>query len=426
MNLIRLIVFFLVVTTIKGISQEIDIRGEIYDASTGVALADVHVRLVNAPIGTITNLDGRFQLTLDENVLKDSVSFSIVGYKTQKKPLTEFRSSESLIIKLELETYVLKEIIIKAPNVKEIMDKVVNNIKINYPIQPYTMEAYFKCVQQIDNKFVSFFDAAVKIQDPGYQSPKLYNEKIEVLRKRNSNHYNNKGFENWIDNQSYGHIGFLLVENYVKYKRGMLEKSNKYEYDSTINYGDKLLHVIKCIAKPYYLAKRKEDENYKLTARLYIDSETYAIIRIDEEESYSSQDNNLGPFAWVRETNDSIKSVLTSVHKKIEFREFNGKYYLSHISGHYIVKDYNSKIKSFIHTNIFKRELLVNMVYNNTLEEAATKGQDRIKLVTGKYDSQFWRNYNIVQPSSLDKIVFRELSLLKPIEEQFEENSQNN
>lgn len=166
------------------------------------------------PVGTITNADGQFVLSFDKEFSNDSVQFSMIGYKTLTEPVHKFLPSGNISIALKPETYVLKAVIVEAPDAREIVRKAIENIDINYPNKPFEMDIYFKSAQKIDNQYVSFFDAALYIEDPGYQNTTLYIENINVIQRRNSDYFNKKGFENWADNQNIRVMSLFLAENY--------------------------------------------------------------------------------------------------------------------------------------------------------------------------------------------------------------------
>lgn len=61
------------------------ISGSVTDAETGEALPGVNILVLNSDIGTITNIDGNFELTVPSP--SDTLRFSYIGYQTQEIPL---------------------------------------------------------------------------------------------------------------------------------------------------------------------------------------------------------------------------------------------------------------------------------------------------------------------------------------------------
>lgn len=80
----RKILFLLILfsTGLASYAQKIDITGTITDAEYGEPLPGVNVAVEGTSLGTITDFDGKYRLTIDN---KESVLvFSFIGYKNQK------------------------------------------------------------------------------------------------------------------------------------------------------------------------------------------------------------------------------------------------------------------------------------------------------------------------------------------------------
>ncbi len=91
-----------------AISQE-QISGIIRDAQTGETIPYANVYLKNQPIGTTAFRDGSFSLKLD-SVFRDSVIFSIIGYKPKSLFLPDVIKTGVVAIKLEPTQEKLKEV----------------------------------------------------------------------------------------------------------------------------------------------------------------------------------------------------------------------------------------------------------------------------------------------------------------------------
>ncbi|HET8737848.1 MAG TPA: carboxypeptidase-like regulatory domain-containing protein [Pricia sp.] len=111
-------------------AQSQNLGSIIVDSVTKKPVPYATVQLNNK--GMITNEEGRFKFSFDENVEEtDSLFISSIGYASIGKPLSEF--TDSLIL-LRPKAIELQEVIVsnKKYTPREIIEKVADNIEINY------------------------------------------------------------------------------------------------------------------------------------------------------------------------------------------------------------------------------------------------------------------------------------------------------
>ncbi|WP_456422928.1 carboxypeptidase-like regulatory domain-containing protein [Lutibacter sp.] len=118
------IYFFVILSFLLHInnlfSQTIDYKGQILDKESDVVLPFSTVEVFSLKKGVIANDSGKFSISIPANSINDTVEFSFLGYKRKKIVLNSLLDTEINIIKLEKETYVLKEVII---NPKDFIQK---------------------------------------------------------------------------------------------------------------------------------------------------------------------------------------------------------------------------------------------------------------------------------------------------------------
>ena len=135
--------------------------------------------------------------------------------------------------------------------------------------------------------------------------------------------------------------------------------------------------------------------------KLYIDAESYALVRADFDMNLTDNDEATKLFIRKKPFNAVVNT--TKAHYQIEYRLNDDKWYYA-----YSRVDLNMKIN-------WKKKLF-NTYYNSTIEMASTdwfedvnkkgfKMKDRINpnvviqdAVTGFYDPVFWGEYNIIEP----------------------------
>lgn len=124
----RLTVVF-VLSTLLSFSQ--DINGFVFDANTNEPLHGVNVFAKNTNEGTTTDNKGAFKLKTRKRVeLNDTLYFSYVGFKTNKKTLSELNSKEFVVY--------------LANNVKNLTEAIVTSDKILEPYLQFSRQAPLK------------------------------------------------------------------------------------------------------------------------------------------------------------------------------------------------------------------------------------------------------------------------------------------
>lgn len=118
------IIFFLIVGIVYGQGE---ITGKIIDSDTGMAIPYVNIGIKDKAVGTVTNKNGSFNLSLNSNTLKDdNVIFSHLGYETKEYLVSSLLNNNNTI-ELDPNATELEEVVVqfKAPKTKKIGRKSV-------------------------------------------------------------------------------------------------------------------------------------------------------------------------------------------------------------------------------------------------------------------------------------------------------------
>lgn len=115
----------LVLTHGLAFSQQ-DYKGQILDSQTGEPLPYVNIGVFGKGIGTVSDEEGLFHLSIDKKRLSpsDVVQFSAMGYKTLKKKVADLQLvyNEYPKIVMQTESVVLKEVVVTNRGAFEISD----------------------------------------------------------------------------------------------------------------------------------------------------------------------------------------------------------------------------------------------------------------------------------------------------------------
>ena len=95
-----------------GMSQRL-VHGCVIDKSTSLPLPYANVGIIGKNQGTLSNLEGWFSIALDQSNSSDSVTVSMLGYKSQSIAV-KLIDEDSVTIRLEEAPLLLDDVVIKA------------------------------------------------------------------------------------------------------------------------------------------------------------------------------------------------------------------------------------------------------------------------------------------------------------------------
>jgi len=95
-------------------ADNIKITGKIYDAYKNTPLEFAGFQLLNTSIGTISNNNGEFSLTIKKNQLLDTLLISALGYERQKIQISEIQNNPDTIILMKSISILLEEVEVNA------------------------------------------------------------------------------------------------------------------------------------------------------------------------------------------------------------------------------------------------------------------------------------------------------------------------
>lgn len=95
--------------TFQSYSQTIEMNGIIIDSETKTPIEFVNIGILNKNKGTISNLNGEFDLSVSKKFLNDSLTISHISYYTIQIPIKDFKNQN---VSLEPKTNELSEVIV--------------------------------------------------------------------------------------------------------------------------------------------------------------------------------------------------------------------------------------------------------------------------------------------------------------------------
>lgn len=411
MNRKVIIGFIVMAMSLFGFSQEdyVSIEGKVIDVETKRPLGFATINVQNTPIGVVANEYGSFTFTFSKKHLKDSIVFSSAGYQSEKLLAQKILSEDSLLIELADEAIVLAEVVVtnKEFTAWEILQLALDNVKHNYPSDPFEFQAFYRDYKQENEECISIFEAAISVYDKGYTKVAnkfSFKEKVvlDQVRKSLSVEYRTHVFKR------VNVMKELLRLNDIRYQSRALDKKAArfftYKMDGYEVINDRLMYKIKA----------KDVWEYCI----YVDVITYAIPRITMD------------FKWEDETNenrwtigDTVKYHQPKSSMVLEMQMINGLYYPKYCQFTANLEAYDRASNELLFTSYLMQEYMVTDINFNPDEkpEKADRMDPYAMIEDQKfsYDPEFWKNYNVIKLHPRDKKLINGLEEKMELEKQF-------
>ncbi|HZY80009.1 MAG TPA: carboxypeptidase-like regulatory domain-containing protein [Cyclobacteriaceae bacterium] len=396
---LRPIVALLACVLIAGTSDaQIHVSGTVVDSATGDPLPYATVSLVGKAIGTITNTDGSFDLHISQTNPSDTLMISMIGYARQKMSVNTPIVGQT--IRLKQQAFQLDEVVVVS--VDEIFKKIKARVENNYPVDNYYMESFYREIKKYNDEYKSLLEAAVVIEDKGYNHLKT-GEDAFVREIRGSSKFVNVYADFWQTNNL---LRETLGLNAVRHPTSVPSVYGKFPY--------KLRGTTKLFDRPVYILASDTAHNEGWLRTIYVDTETYAIYRSEEQVVRRS-------VTWKVDNRDSVHERIIKGISVFDFRPVNGKLYLNYIRHEVEAEYYNPSTKKIYDRFTSINELVVTDVHRDT---KAVKLLSPIKNIALEqqvtpYNEKFWANYNAIRKTPLELEVMKDLTKGTSLQEQF-------
>jgi hypothetical protein len=379
----------------------IAINGRIIGKESREEVGFAHIGLCGEAIGTVSNLEGEFELKVPPYYIRDSLCISAIGYKPFKEQIEKLINTDPLLIQLNEETSVLQDVIIfdEAITGKRVLEKAVNRIPRNYPTKPFLLEGYYRDYLKKNNEHISFLEAAISLQDMGVNSRESKSRiRINQLRygnnyKDNYNKYLQKDEEDTLKEVLEGESTFYWGNEFsnMRYHDPI---RNRYEnvpfigvfsnfYESSYQF--EIAYYTYVEGEEVYVIKFRPNDLYKYhhvqaDGEIFVRVKDYAILKFN----YNFYVSKFGDKKKWYELN-------------LEYRDFQDKMFLKYISYVNYFKIYTGDEIAELYQY---REFFVTDIHYPEFEEipktATIDKSIPLHAHNAPNDIDFWTSYNVI------------------------------
>jgi len=255
-------------------AQTITVKGFLKDAVTNEPVISASIGVKNSAIGTISNEEGNFQLTLPKNA---EVLISFLGYKPVAIPASEF-GSDVKTIALQIDEQMLEEVVISKIPVEKMLENIIVTSMARFN-KPIILDTYYREFVKINGKYSKFSDGLLDYHISG--SVKKNKSDLIVKQSRTAQLFTNDELKDdeLIDFDSFVNVQQGITYNYdfTLLKKILLDQDNYENYDlelkSKKDSSGKELFAINF--------EPKADSNVIYKGSVVFDPETKLIFEID-------------------------------------------------------------------------------------------------------------------------------------------------
>lgn len=392
MRRLWLIILSLVPLTV--FAQQVVVGGHVVDDKTGDALGQVSVSA--GRVSVVTNEDGDFSLKLDAD--PGTIVVSHLGYKTKR---VKVKNGEELKIRLHPTTIQLREIVVLNEDARELVDIAISKIPDNYSKVPELLKGFYR---ETAMKRKHYIYVAEGVEDM-YKTPynrSIGRDRVAIVKGRR---LLSQKQGDTLGVKVMGGPVQAVVMDLVKNRDFLLNKEDLDAYKFTMGIpeyiNDRLQYVVQM--------EPSESMPYALYhGKLYIDSERLAFTRIELNLDMADKDKATRTMLVKKPLGVKFKPrELSSV---VDYRYEDGVTRISYLRNTF---RFNCDWKKRLFATSFTAtcEMVVTDSSSDDVQPIASRSSfdsrdayyDKVEYFL---DPDYWRSYNIIEPSeSLDKAI---------------------
>lgn len=390
----RLWLLILLIAPLAMYAQQVVIGGNVVDDKTGDPLGQVSISA--GRISVVTNEDGDFSLKLDAD--PGTIVVSHLGYKTKR---VKVKNGEELKIRLHPTTIQLREIVVLNEDPRELVDIAISKIPDNYSKVPELLKGFYRETAMKRKHYIYVAEGVENMYKTPY-SRSIGRDRVAIVKGRR---LLSQKQGDTLGVKVMGGPVQAVVMDLVKNRDFLLNKEDLDAYKFTLGVpeyiNDRLQYVVQMEPQwsmPYALYHGK----------LYIDSERLAFTRIELNLDMADKDKATRTMLVKKPLGVKFKPrELSSV---VDYRYEDGVTRISYLRNTF---RFNCDWKKRLFATSFTAtcEMVVTDSSSDNVQPIASRSSfdsrdayyDKVEYFL---DPDYWRSYNIIEPSeSLDKAI---------------------
>ena len=382
-------------------AQQVVVSGTVVDQKTGDPLRQVSISV--GRISVVTNEDGDFSLKLIE--MPSAVNISHLGYKTQRLKLKDGQT-EGMKIQLVPTSIQLREVVVRNYDPRKLVDIAIDKIPDNYSKVPELLKGFYRETAMKRKHYIYVAEGVEDMYKTPY-SRGMARDRVSIIKGRRL--LSQKAGDTLGIKVAGGPVQAVVMD-LVKNRDFLLNQEDLDNYRFSMGtpefINDRQQYVV--LMEPYLVT------DYALYhGKLYIDAERLAFTRI--ELDLDMRDKDKATQTMLVKKPIGVRFKPRELSTVVDYRYEDGVTRISYL-------------RNIFRFNCDWKRKLFSTSFTATCEMAVTDSQsDDVKPIANRssfdsheayydkveyfLDPEYWRNYNIIEPSeSLDKAIKRLVS----------------
>ena len=374
--------------------QNNDINGKVTDEQN-TPLSSVTIRLLKSGIGTISNQTGFFRLTILQNLQKDTVLFTSIGYTSKKIAVSDLTSEKTNLIQLVSKAIDLQEVTVSAKQIDPItiIKAAIEKIPINYLNTPHISHGFYRINAKKGDEHLMLSEAVFDILNFGYTADK--ENSFKLLKNR------------YIQDEKGIHGIDLGVKPNGLYEADIVKNINEsafFNKSGLKKHRFKLLKSIKYNNADTYVITFDQIEDNKeslYTGKIFIDIESLAFVSIEYRRSETG-------IQYAKYGDGATRTLLKLLGMKIDikgeshvvsYHNYNGKWAMSNAKEIHMWNFQSNRQFYDFPARIQLDYIVTGIDTANTVAFESNASLSNNKLIEFQNTSNqvdFWKDYNIL------------------------------
>jgi hypothetical protein len=308
--------------TYSGRAQTVVIEGTVVDASSQQPVPFASVGLLRTPLGTVSNSLGAFKLIIPASQAADSLLVSCIGYASYRTALAALSPGKLCRLRLVPQAVALQAAAVVGYTPQTLLKRALRTTHTQL-LSPALFKSYYREFVRVNDTYTKFADGLVEYRFEA-NPHRLYKPAIQVRVTQSR-----AKVVRAADTRMQDIPSVIDVEQAINgYERDSDIRSNFLDSTDFSFYRYELREPVGPVEEPFYVVSfmpTTHDGEHLYQGTVRIDKQTGCFQAIDVELAPALK-------ADARSANLLIVKVKeSSIHKHLDYRQFNGHCYLGFV-----------------------------------------------------------------------------------------------